>query len=82
MMTHDNTNAQASPLAAKPNPALKRLDVFVGEWEMQSTVGGRPVGRGRAAFEWLEGCARILPAFHRHLQGRQQQHRGSLGAIE
>lgn len=42
------------------NPVLRRLDALVGEWEMQSTVGGQPVGRGRTAFEWLEGGAFLV----------------------
>ncbi len=37
------------------NPALRQLDALVGEWEIQASVGGQPLGRGRATFEWLEG---------------------------
>jgi hypothetical protein len=38
-----------------PNPALRRLDALVGEWEMQASVGGQPTGRGRTTFAWMEG---------------------------
>ena len=40
-----------------PNPALRTLEVFVGEWETQATLAGQPTARGRAVFEWLEGGA-------------------------
>jgi hypothetical protein len=43
-----------------PNPALSRLDTLVGEWEMQASVGGQPLGRARAQFEWLEGGAFLI----------------------
>jgi hypothetical protein len=33
---------------------IDRLDVLVGEWEMESSVEGRPVARGRVVYEWLE----------------------------
>jgi len=42
-----------SPLP--PNPALKELEVLVGEWEVE--VPQFPGPRGRAIFEWLEGGA-------------------------
>src|SRR5579864_6544891 len=43
-----------------PNPALERLNVLVGEWKMQASVGGQLVGRARAAFEWLEEGAFLV----------------------
>jgi hypothetical protein len=33
------------------NPTLKQLDALVGEWEMQTSVGGQPLGKSRARFE-------------------------------
>ena len=45
---------------ATPNPALRRLDALVGEWQMEASVGGQPMGRGRTAFEWLEGGAFLV----------------------
>jgi hypothetical protein len=42
------------------HPALKRLDALVGEWELASSVRGQPMGRGRTAFEWLEGDAFLI----------------------
>ena len=60
MMTDDTTNAQSSPQAPQPNPALVRLAAFVGEWEWEASVGGQPIGRGRTVFEWLEGGAFLV----------------------
>ena len=42
----------------KPNPALKHLEVLVGEWEMESPL--YPGQRGRVTFEWLEGGAFLV----------------------
>jgi hypothetical protein len=42
------------------NPALRRLDALVGEWEVQASVGGRPMGSGWTRFEWLEGGAFVV----------------------
>ncbi len=39
------------------HPALSRLDVLVGEWEMQASVGGQVVGVGHTSFQWQEGGA-------------------------
>jgi hypothetical protein len=36
------------------------LAALVGEWEMQASIGGRPVGRARTAFAWLEGGAFLV----------------------
>jgi hypothetical protein len=60
MMTDDHINAQVNPQTPKSNPALLRLDAFVGEWETEASVGGQPVGRGRTVFEWLEGGAFLV----------------------
>lgn len=38
-----------------PNPALKQLEVLIGEWEVE--VPEFPGQRGRATFEWLEDGA-------------------------
>ena len=45
-----------------PNPALRRLDALVGEWDMQASIGGQPTGSARTAFEWLEGAFLIQRA--------------------
>jgi hypothetical protein len=37
-----------------PKPALGRLKAFVGEWEMQASVDGQPVGR--VAGRHLNSC--------------------------
>jgi hypothetical protein len=42
------------------NPALKRLDALVGEWEIQASIGGQPLGSGWATFEWLQGGAFLI----------------------
>src|SRR2546421_3958863 len=41
-----------------PNLALQRLDVLLGEWEMESPQF--PGGRGRTMFEWLDGRAYLV----------------------
>jgi len=38
-----------------PNPALKQLEVLIGDWEIE--VPQFPGQRGRATFEWLEDGA-------------------------
>jgi hypothetical protein len=47
------------------NPALERLGIFVGEWEVEITsmsfqADKTAVVRGRASFEWMEGGAFLL----------------------
>jgi hypothetical protein len=43
------------------NPSLARLDVFVGTWQMEATMGGQPLGgTATATFEWLEDSAFLL----------------------
>jgi hypothetical protein len=37
------------------NPRLKRLDVLVGEWEMQASIGEQAMAKSRTTFAWLEG---------------------------
>jgi hypothetical protein len=34
---------------------VKALDVLAGEWAMEGSVGGRPLGRAKMVFEWIEG---------------------------
>ena len=43
-----------------PNSVLGRLDALVGEWEMEASVGGRPMGRARTAFAWLQEGAFLV----------------------
>jgi hypothetical protein len=60
-MSADNSNYQQTPAAQRtPNPALSRLDVLVGEWEMEVSVEGQPMARGKTAFAWLEGGAFLV----------------------
>ncbi|MDQ4035841.1 MAG: hypothetical protein M3153_07915 [Chloroflexota bacterium] len=33
---------------------------LIGSWEFEPLVDGRPAGRGRATFEWIEGGAFVL----------------------
>lgn len=49
-----------SSRASIPNPALRPLSTLVGEWELEASVGGQPLGRGRTVFEWLEGGAFLV----------------------
>jgi Protein of unknown function (DUF1579) len=50
----DNTQAQQMP---QPDPALKRLEKFVGTWEMRGHTLNSKADNviGRATFEWLPG---------------------------
>lgn len=50
----DDTN-QVPPLA--PDPALRRLDRFVGDWVMEGSLAGsdEKTIKGRARYEWLPG---------------------------
>jgi hypothetical protein len=40
--------------------ALAALEPLVGEWEMEASVDGQPMARGRTRFEWMEGRAFLL----------------------
>jgi hypothetical protein len=42
------------------SPVLRELDVLVGAWQMETSVGGASMARGRAVFEWLEGGAFLM----------------------
>jgi hypothetical protein len=54
----------------KRNRSLRRLNTLVGEWEMQASVDGQMVGRGRTAFEWPEGGAFLV----KHADGEPTEH--------
>jgi Protein of unknown function (DUF1579) len=45
------------PSLPQPDPALKRLDRFVGRWSMEGRLVGSadPTIRGEAAYRWLPG---------------------------
>ena len=40
------------------------LERLVGTWEFEPLIGGRPMGRGRARLEWIEGGAFLLERSH------------------
>ena len=40
------------------------LERLAGTWEFEPLIGGRPMGRGRARFEWIEGGAFLLERSH------------------
>jgi hypothetical protein len=44
-----------APQAPKPDPALKRLDRFVGTWRMEGHLVGPSENniRGQASYRWL-----------------------------
>lgn len=44
-----------APTQQQPSPALKRLDVLVGEWEIEVSKEGQALARTKSAVEWLEG---------------------------
>ena len=39
---------------------MAALEPLVGEWEMEASVDGTPMARGRTTFEWMEGRAFLL----------------------
>ncbi len=55
-MADDATNNAQAHEQPEPNPALERLNVMVGEWDLKGRESG-PDGeiRGRVTFEWMEG---------------------------
>ena len=55
-MEVNTTNAQAQQQPPERNPALKRLDVLAGTWNLKGRESG-PYGEiyGQVRFEWLEG---------------------------
>ena len=52
-----NQDTQAPALPPGPDPALKRLERFVGTWDMQGRTLGSDVDNvsGRTTFQWLPG---------------------------
>ena len=42
------------------HPALVALEPLVGEWEMEASVDGTAMARGRTTFEWMEGRAFLI----------------------
>ena len=64
-MTDDSTNAQAKTPPFQPNPALKPLEVLVGEWEMElSNASFLPdpsdTVKGPVSFEWVQDGAFLV----------------------
>ena len=63
-MAESTTNPQEQQLA-KPNPALRSLEVMIGTWELM----GRDFTtneeiRGQSTFEWLESGFFLVHRFH------------------
>lgn len=60
------TQSDSSPVSQQPsNPALERLGVFVGKWNIEITsmsfhTDPSAVERGQASFDWLEGGAFLI----------------------
>jgi hypothetical protein len=42
------------------NEKLSGLDPLVGEWVMEASSAGQPMGRARAVFEWAQGGAFLI----------------------
>ena len=64
-MTDDSTNAQVKTPTPQPNPALKPLEILVGEWEMSLSNASflpRPTDtvKGLVSFEWMQDGAFLL----------------------
>src|SRR3712207_3624838 len=55
-MADDATNSARAHDRPGPNPALERLNVMVGTWDLKDRESG-PAGEisGRVAFEWMGG---------------------------
>lgn len=58
-------NFQSPQQEFKRNPALERLGVFVGEWDLEITAMSfhtdpSAVERGHTSFDWLEGGAFLI----------------------
>ncbi|HEX2037537.1 MAG TPA: hypothetical protein VHS99_25455 [Chloroflexota bacterium] len=70
-MADGDTGAQDQAPPA-PNPALRRLDVLVGTWDMKGRESG-PEGEihGRLVFEWLEGGYFLVQHFDIDHLGRR-----------
>ena len=56
-MDKDKTNAQTTLRPVKPDPALKRLDILVGRWELKGRTLDTSEDNitGWVNFEWLPG---------------------------
>ena len=56
-MTNDQTNVQDSQQPPKPHPALKRLDVLIGTWDLTGRTLDSDTDNitGWNTFEWLPG---------------------------
>lgn len=65
----DKTNGLQVPT---PNPALKRLDVLVGTWDIKGRVSG-PEGEvsGEAIFKWLPGKFFLEQRFSMNFLGQK-----------
>lgn len=44
----------------KGHPALRRLEVLVGEWDVQTIIESQDLGRVWSTFEWVEGGAFLV----------------------
>ncbi len=55
-MADDNTNTQPEGVP-RPDPALKRLDRFVGTWSLEGHLVGSSDNniKGQASYRWLPG---------------------------
>ena len=62
----DNSSLQPEDQAfSPPNPALERLGIFIGEWDIEITAMSfhpdpSAVERGHTSFEWMEGGAFLV----------------------
>jgi hypothetical protein len=56
MMAEQTTQPQ-TPMS---NPALARLEAFVGKWQWEASIEGTPIGRRPTEFTWLKGGAFLV----------------------
>lgn len=57
MARNESAQATQAPMPPGPDPALKRLDRFVGTWNMKGRTLGSDEDNvaGKVSFEWLPG---------------------------
>jgi Protein of unknown function (DUF1579) len=78
MADHDTTSlatrdAEASPPMPGPDPALRKLDRFVGTWEMKGRTLDSDVDNviARTTFEWLPGGHFLTQNFSADFMGME-----------
>ena len=73
MSHHENGNAtlEQAPQLPTPDPALRRLDPFIGSWQMTGRTLGSDIDNisARTTFEWLPGSFFLVQRFEADFAG-------------